>query len=129
MPIWMKDPMLLNLKGAKKEDSKVQMNGVGGITTGDLYRVNFDFGDIHFRNMPIVYKEIRAADAYMLLPFSIFEGMIIEFNDINHTFTLKVDSTRYYRELRLKDKHGKPQIYLAGTYSTEEEFQRCNPDA
>lgn len=122
IPIWLKEITILNLKGATKEDRKVEINGVGGKTVGHLYRVNLDIGDIHFRNMPIIHKEIRVADAYMILPFSVFENMVIEFNNVEHTFKIQANSKEYYRELRIKDKYGKPHIYLAGTYATEEEY-------
>lgn len=63
----------------------MELNGVGGKISGDLYKVNFDFGNIHFKDLPIVHKEIKVADAYMILPATLFEDMIYEINtNLNH---------------------------------------------
>lgn len=122
LPMWLKSIAILNLKGASKENRQVKVNGVGGKTTGNLYRVNFDIENIHFRHMPIVHKEIEVADAYMILPYSMFEGMKIEFDIIEHTFKIQVDNKEYYRELQLKDEYGRLYVYLSEVFATEEEY-------
>lgn len=71
LPMWLKSITPLKLKGAVKENQTVNLNGVGGSSTGDLYRVNFDMGNIHFKNLPIVHKEISVADAYMIVVWQI----------------------------------------------------------
>lgn len=123
LPMWLKSVIPLKIKGAIKENYTVDLNGVGGSSTGDLYRVNFDFGNIHFKNLPIVHKEISVADAYMILPATLFEGMTYEVDNINHTFKVRVDNKEYYRDFKIKDKTGVPYIYLANTYETNEEAE------
>lgn len=123
LPMWLKSVIPLKIKGAIKENHMVNLNGVGGNSTGDLYRINFDFGNIHFKNLPIVHKEISVADAYMILPATLFEGMVYEIDNINHTFKVKVDNKEYYRDFKIKDKRGIPYIYLANTYETKEEAE------
>lgn len=123
LPMWLKSAIPLKIKGAIKENYTVNLNGVGGSSTGDLYRINFDFGNIHFKNLPIVHKEISVADAYMILPATLFEGMVYEIDNINHTFKVKVDNKEYYRDFKIKDNEGIPYIYLANTYETNEDAE------
>lgn len=124
VPIWVKSIVPLKIKGAIAMNRKVGLNGVGGKAEGDLYRVNFDFGSIHFKDLPIVHKEIKVADAYMILPATLFEDMIYEINNIKHTFTVKVDGKGYYRQFKIRDSEGIPCVYLADTYETEEEYDK-----
>lgn len=124
LPMWLKKDTILKLKGATKENIKVDINGVGGKTAGALYRVNFDIGNIHFKHMPIIYKKVEVADAYMILPFSMFDGMKIEFDNIKHIFKIQVNSKEHYRELQIKDEQGRLYAYLAQVYATEEEYNK-----
>lgn len=121
MPMWLKSIVPLKIKGAVKQGKQLELNGVGGKTLGELYRVNFDFGNIHFKDLPIIHKEIKVADAYMILPATLFEDMVYEINNIEHTFKVRVDSKSYYRQFKLKD-NSIPSVYLANTYETEEEY-------
>lgn len=121
LPIWLKSIVPLKIKGAAAQNKRVKLNGVGGKSEGELYRVNFDFGNIHFKDLPIVHKEIRVADAYMIFPATLFEGMVYEINNICGTFTVKVDNEAYYRQFKIRDSEGVPYIYLANAY-TEQEF-------
>ena len=114
----------LKIKGAVREDQVINLNGVGGSSTGDLYRVNFDFGKIHFKHLPVVHKEISVADAYMILPATLFEGMIYEIDNIKHIFKVRVDNKECYRDSKIKDGRGIPYIYLANTYETENELDK-----
>lgn len=123
LPMWLKSIVPLKIKGAVKENRKVNLKGVGGSSAGDLYRVNFDFGNIHFKGLPIVHKEISVADAYMILPATLFEGMIYDIDNINHIFTVKVDNKKCYRDFQIKDEKGIPYIYLAGAFETKEEAE------
>lgn len=124
LPMWLKKDTILKLKGAVKENIEVNVNGVSGKTAGSLYRVNFDIGDIHFKHMPIVYKEVKVADAYMILPFSMFDGMKIEFDNIKHSFNIQIDNKECYRELQLKDEYGRLYVYLSEVFATEEEYNK-----
>jgi hypothetical protein len=99
------------------------LNGVSGKTAGELYRVNFDFGSIHFKDLPIVHKEIQVADAYMILPATLFEDMIYEINNVEHTFKVKVDNAGYYRQFKIRNDNGVPYVYLANKYATEDEYR------
>lgn len=101
---------------------QLELSGVGGRTSGDLYKVNFDFGNIHFKDLPVIHKEIKVADAYMILPATLFEDMIYEINNIEHTFKVSVDSKSCYRQFKVKDNNGIPYVYLAHTYASEEEY-------
>ena len=101
MPMWLKSIVPLKIKGAVKQDRQIELSGVGGKTSGELYKVNFDFGNIHFKDLPIVHKEIKVADAYMILPATLFEDMAYEIDNINHTFKVKFDSKGYYRQFTL----------------------------
>ncbi|MBD5445461.1 MAG: hypothetical protein HDR29_07925 [Lachnospiraceae bacterium] len=125
MPMWLKSIVPLKIKGAVKQDRQIELNGIGGKTSGDLYKVNFDFGNIHFKDLPIIHKEIKVADAYMILPATLFTGMIYEINNIEHTFKVQVDNKGYYRQFKIKDNNGIPYVYLANTYETEEEYNSC----
>lgn len=58
----------------------------------------------------------------MILPATLFDGMAYEINNINDTFTVKVDSNSYYRQFQIRDNDGIPYVYLANTYETEEEY-------
>lgn len=122
MPMWLKSIVPLKMKGAVKQERQLILNGVGGKTTGELYKVNFDFGNIHFKDLPIIHKEIKVADAYMILPATLFEGMVYEINNIDYTFKVKVDNKGCYRQFKIKDNNGIPYVYLANTYETEEEY-------
>ena len=122
LPIWLKSIVPLKIKGAVKTGEKVKLNGVGGTVDADLYRVNFDFGSIHFRDLPVVHKELKVADAYMILPAALFDGMIYEIDNINGTFTIKADRNGYYRHFKIKDADGIPYVYLSGAYETEDEY-------
>ena len=124
LPIWLKSVVPLKIKGAVKMDEKVRLNGLGGKVEADLYRVNFDLGSIHFKNLPVVHKELKVADAYMILPATMFVGMIYEIDNINGAFTLKVEKSGYYRHFKIKDSDGIPYIYLSGVYETEDEYYK-----
>ncbi len=118
IPIWIKSIIPLKIKGAIKENRKIHLKGIGGSSSGDLYRVNFDFGNIHFKDLPIVHKEIIVADAYIILPATLFDGMVYEIDNVRHILKVKVDNKQYYRNFKLKNADGIPYMYLAGTYET-----------
>ena len=122
IPMWLKSIIPLKMKGAIQQNRQIELSGVGGKTSGTLYKVNFDFGNIHFKDLPIIHKEIKFADAYMILPATLFENMVYEINNIDHTFKIKVDNNSYYRQFKIKDNDGNPYVYLANTYGTEEEY-------
>ncbi|MCI8975354.1 MAG: hypothetical protein HFH79_17540 [Lachnospiraceae bacterium] len=124
LPIWLKSVIPLKIKGAVKMDENVNLNGVGGKVTADLYRVNFDLGNIHFKNLPVVHKELKVADAYMILPATLFDGMMYEVDNINGTFTIKFDKSGYYRYFKIKDTDGIPYVYLSGAYETEDDYNK-----
>ena len=126
MPMWLKSIVPLKIKGAVQQDRQIELRGVGGKTSGTLYKVNFDFGNIHFKDLPVIHKEIKVADAYMILPATLFEGMVYEINNIEHTFKVKVDNKCYYRQFKIKDNNGTPYVYLANTYETEEQYHSCS---
>ena len=60
----------------------------------------------------------------MILPATMFVGMIYEIDNINGAFTLKVEKSGYYRHFKIKDSDGIPYIYLSGVYETEDEYYK-----
>lgn len=122
LPIWLQEKdTVLKIKGGRRINNEtVKLNGINGGIQVPLYRVNFDMGSLHFQDMPIAVRKIDVDNAHIILPATLFEGMVYEIDNINHVFTVKTNSTKeFYRKLKIKDKNGIPSIYLADTYSTK----------
>ena len=53
-PVWTASGEVLQKLGAKLVKEKVSFGGFGGDTEGALYRIDFQLGELIFKDMPIV---------------------------------------------------------------------------
>lgn len=122
IPIWTaKDTDLIEL-GATLERKNVSFGGFGGEAVGNQYRISFKLGSIVYVDMPIIAKEMSGLSCHMILPATMFTGMVYTINDKEKTFGLRILDNQPVRNLRLSTDTGDLSVYLAGTYETVEEY-------
>ncbi|MCM1304106.1 MAG: hypothetical protein NC306_08320 [Butyrivibrio sp.] len=122
IPIWTaKDTDLIEL-GATLERENISFGGFGGEAAGNQYRINFKLGSIIYADMPIIAKEMSGLSCHMILPATMFTGMVYTINDKEKTFGIRILDNQPVRNLRLSTDAGDLSVYLAGAYESIEEY-------
>ncbi|MDE6602439.1 MAG: hypothetical protein K2K90_09820 [Lachnospiraceae bacterium] len=56
---------------------------------------------------------------------TMFENMIYTIDTINKYISIDTKDNQIVRILKVSDEYGKLSVYLAGTYETEVDYQKC----
>ncbi len=123
-PVWTKSEASLIKLGGKLEKKNVCFNGFGGETEGQLYRINFSLKGLQYIDMPIVVKPMDDLNCHMILSATMFEKMVYTIDTISRCLTIDTMDNQIVRILRISDEYSKFSAYLAGTYETEEDYQK-----
>ena len=89
--------------------------GFGGTTTGTLYRIPlFRCGELIYPEFPIIAAHIDLP-CQMLLPATMFSGLIYEVDACNHKFNVTIpDHESHVRKLIIEDRNGNLHILCTG---------------
>lgn len=124
-PVWTKSESLLIKLGGRLVRNNVSFSGFGGKTDGQLYRVNFNLNELQYINMPIVVKPMNDLNCHIILSSTMFEGTIYTIDTINKCISIDTKDNQIVRILKVSDEYGRLSVYLAGTYETEVDYQKC----
>lgn len=124
-PVWTKSEFLLVKLGGKLERNNISFSGFGGKTDGQLYRVNFNLNGLQYIDMPVVVKPMNDLNCHIILSATMFENMIYTIDTINKYMSIDTKDNQIVRILKVSDEYGKLSVYLAGTYETEIDYQKC----
>lgn len=124
-PVWTKSESLLVKLGGKLERNNISFSGFGGKTDGQLYRVNFNLNGLQYIDMPVVVKPMNDLNCHIILSATMFENMIYTIDTINKYMSIDTKDNQIVRILKVSDEYGKLSVYLAGTYETEIDYQKC----
>lgn len=124
-PVWTKSESLLIKLGGKLERNNISFSGFGGKTDGHLYRVNFNLNGLQYIDMPVVVKPMNDLNCHIILSATMFENMIYTIDTINKCMSIDTKDNQIVRILKVSDEYGKLSVYLAGTYETETDYQKC----
>ena len=108
IPVWVKDEAILQACGAKFLFGNAGFSGFGGETSGNVYQIqNFTFGNLLFPTFHIVTSKINIP-AQMILPATMFDGLVYEFDTDNHAMNITIPDTQSkVRNLVLERKDGR----------------------
>ena len=123
LPVWTANGGLLQQLGAKLIKENVTFGGFGGNAQGALYRIDFQLGNLIFKDMPIVATNMKDLNCHLILPATLFDRMIYEIDTINYALNIDTKDNQLVRILRVSDDRGKFSVYLAGTYETVEDYE------
>ena len=121
-PVWTKNEALLLRLGACLIRKKVAFSGFGGKTSGSLYRVSFSLYGLRYPDMPIVAKPINDLNCHLILSATMFDQMIYTIDTINKCLTIDTIDPQIVRLLKVSDEYGNISSYLAGTFTSTEEY-------
>lgn len=124
-PVWTKSESLLIKLGGKLERNNISFSGFGGKTGGQLYRINFNLNGLQYIDMPVVVKPMDDLNCHIILSATMFENMIYTIDTINKYISIDTKDNQIVRILKVSDEYGKLSVYLAGTYETEVDYQKC----
>ena len=122
-PIWTKSESLLIKLGGRLEKHNVPFSGFVGMTSGHLYRINFNLNGLQYIDMPIVVKPMNDLNCHMILSATMFEKMVYTIDNINKHLSIDTKDNQIVRILRISDEYSRLSVYLAGTYKTVQEYQ------
>lgn len=123
-PVWTAPNFQLLALGAKLHEKNVPFSGFGGLTKGDLYKVDFKLGELIYKDMPIVVKKMENLNCHMILSATMFEKMIYTIDTINHFFSIDTCDNQPIRHLDITKNSKQISVCLAGTYASIEEYEK-----
>lgn len=124
-PIWNGDgEMLESIFKAKLKKKDVSFGGFGGNAKGDLYRVNFELNGLCYPYMPILASELKGTNWHMILPATMFDGMVYEIDTVNKKLNIDTKDNQPVRILRLSDDKDNISVYLAEAYKTKADYEK-----
>lgn len=95
-------------QGAELIKENVPFSGFGGTTTGNLYRVTFQVGELVYPSMPILANSELDVTFDVILSASMFDGLIYQVDTVNHVLTVEVpDNESTVRNIKLRDSSGR----------------------
>ena len=108
IPVWTDREQLLQACGAKLIARDTTFTGFGGEAGGNTYVIkNFKFGSLLYPDFHIVVSKTNIP-AQMILPATMFDGLIYEIDTHNHALNIEIPDTQsLVRNLTLEYSHGK----------------------
>ena len=115
LPVWVEDEEMLKAMGAVPIAFHQPFGGLGGTTTGPLYRIPlFRCGELIYPEFPIIAAHIDLP-CQLLLSATMFSGLIYEVDDCNHKFNVTIpDHESHVRKLTVEDRNGNLHILCTG---------------
>ena len=109
IPVWTDEESILSEKlGAELVAEGVTFTGFGGETSGNLYKVTLQVGELVYPNMSIVANAELDTPFNLILSATMFQSLIYEVDDKNHRFNVTVpDGESTVRNLRIENSDGR----------------------
>lgn len=116
IPVWTDDEdILISFLGAEFIRNHVQMSGFGGVTYGNLYKVNIDVGGILYPNMHIIANNSIDATFNFILSATMFDGLLYQIDTVHHVLNIDVpDTESIVRNLRIESRDGQQFVLCNG---------------
>lgn len=124
IPVWNSTKNSLIRLGGKLIERNTEFTGFGGPAEGDLYRVTLKFGDLIYPDMPIVTHRLDKLNCRLILPASMFSGMIYTIDNHHKKFLLDVYDNQPVRNLKVSRDDGSMSVYLNGVYKSIEDYEK-----
>ncbi len=116
IPVWTDDEdILISFLEAEFIRNNVQMSGFGGVTYGNLYKVNIDVGGILYPNMHIIANNSIDATFNFILSATMFDGLLYQIDTVHHVLNIDVpDTESIVRNLRIESRDGQQFVLCNG---------------
>lgn len=109
--IWTGTAEDLKMLNAIRIREKYEFGGFGGNSYGELYCLNFRFGDLIFEHMPIIVCTGFSKKFVMILAASLFEGLIYTIDNVSHKFIIDVpDGQDLHRKVKFIDEDNSVKV-------------------
>ncbi len=117
IPVWTDDEdILISFLGAEFIRNNVQISGFGGVTYGNLYKVNIDVGGILYPNMHIIANNSIDAAFNFILSATMFDGLLYQIDTVHHVLNIDVpDTESIVRNLRIENRDGQQFVLCNGS--------------
>ena len=112
IPVWTKSVELLRALGAKLYKENVPFSGFGGETKGDLYKLDFAFGDFVYPGLPVVVHEDNNIPGFFIFSATMFQNMVYTIDDIRKEFVVKAEDNQVCRNLKISTSNGKTVVLM-----------------
>ena len=108
IPVWVIEERVLQKCGAKLIANNTTFTGFGGKASGNAYVIkNFKFGSLLYPDFHIVVSKTNIP-AQMILPATMFDGLIYEIDTHNHALNIEIPDTQStVRNLILEQRNGR----------------------
>lgn len=111
-PVWTDEERLLKKPGGIPMNKTVPITGFGGRTECPSYKLKgLRIGKITYSSIPIAVCPMPEMTCHMILPATMFSGLIYEIDDYNHRLNVTIpagEST--VRNMRIVDSNGRLHI-------------------
>ena len=110
-PMWVTDEDILVHLGASIIKTDVEISGVGGKATGNLYKMDsIEVGDLVYPGLYLVACKMDLP-CHILLSSTMFQNLVYEIDDKNHKLNVSIpDDESIVRNLKIEDKDGKLHV-------------------
>lgn len=117
LPMWIKDRDLLEELGGVPLNREVNITGVSGTEAGKaLYRINVPFGEIIYKDMPIIYNPIYSdnlKNVHIVFGATNFRGMRYTLDTENNKLIVELLNNQMVINVHTEKADGTPDILIA----------------
>ena len=112
-PVWVRSEEILRELGAELVKKSVTFGGFGGISSGNLYKIeSVQIGDLTFPGLTVIAYRIDLP-CYMIMSATMFRNLIYEVDDFNHSLNFTIPDTEHLvRNLKVWDRDGKLHVAI-----------------
>lgn len=112
IPVWTdEESVLVEQLGATLLAEDVMFSGFGGQTSGNLYRVTIQVGELFYPNMVIIVNNEMDVPFNLILSATMFQNLIYEIDDKNHKLNITVpDGESTVRNLHIVNSKGRISV-------------------
>lgn len=116
IPVWVgEEEQLAALDGVSSTGVRSSIDGFGGASEGNVYRMTWEFEGLHYIEMPVVACKMKNISWDIVLPATMFDGMRYTVDNIRGEMVFEIQDNQTVRHLKLLGKDGSIHIFYQQT--------------
>ncbi len=111
-PVWLDDEGLISALGGVSAHKRLPIGGLGGVKECPMYRLpSLCIGELIYPNLPIAVNQMPDMPCQILLPATMFSGLVYEIDDYRHKLNITIpDGESNVRNLTVEDSGGRVHV-------------------
>lgn len=112
VPVWVqKEEHLMALECVSDTGIRSSIGGFGGASEGNLYRITFNLGQLHYHEIPIIACSLKNTTYHIIIPATMFDGMKYSIDNVRKEVVFEVEDNQMVRHLKLQGNDGNLHIF------------------